>query len=502
MNYVSTRDNSISLISTEAIIKGISSDNGLFVPVEIPKLDMTNLYRDIKSLDSKESIYAYLAYMIFSIYFDDIDSDYLRTSISIAYDNPFNGKPAPLKHLTSNLSVLELFHGPTLAFKDIALQIMPFLFTEAKRRQNDSSHSLILVATSGDTGKAALEGYMDVDGVSIVVFYPKDGVSEIQQLQMTTQEGNNVYVIGVNGNFDDAQKIVKTIMTDSVFQEELSKKGIKFSSANSINIARLIPQIVYYFYSYFTLLLEGKISETEPINFVVPSGNFGNILASYYAKSMGLPIAKLICASNQNDVLTDFIRTGEYNTKRDFFTTLSPSMDILVSSNVERLIWYLTGSSSEKTKRYYEGLAKTGSFKLKEDEHKLLAESFISYSCDDNETKQNIKDVYDRYSYLTDPHTAVAFGSYKKYLDDINDETPTVIVATASPYKFASSVLASFELYETDISKQFDIISTISKTITPKSLTDLLSRQVRFDDSVDIGYEKDLLNKYIETIRA
>ena len=502
MRYTSTRDNNIDISSAEAIIKGISEDNGLFVPKEIPQLPINTLTADFYRQKSDADRYSLLAAEIFELYFNDFDIDYLRESAQKAYSVSFEMSPAPLKYLGGPLCVLELFHGPTLAFKDMALQVMPYLFVEAKRMLNDSSHTLILVATSGDTGTAALEGYRDIKGTNIFVYYPFNGVSDIQRLQMCTQQGSNVYAVGIMGNFDDTQRAVKSIMTDRILAGELNKSGIKLSSANSINIARLIPQIVYYYSTYLTLCRDGKIAEGDKINFTVPSGNFGDILAGYYAMQMGLPINKLICASNVNRVLTDFINTGEYNLKRDFFTSISPSMDILLSSNIERLIWNITGRSDRGTAELYSSLLETGRFCLTEAETGLLKESFTAYSCDDAETMNSIRSVYNSCGYVVDPHTAVAFGAYDKHISNTGDMTFNVIIATASPYKFCDSVLKALGADNGTDAGSFARLEQLSKTVTPEPLKDIESKDVRFNESIPLGCEEAFIKRYIKTIKV
>ena len=502
MRYTSTRNNDIDISSAEAIIRGISSDNGLFTPKEIPTLFIKDIYEDYIKLENQYERYISIATKITSLFFDDFDISYLKDSIYKAYTSPFDNTPAPIKKLSDRLFCLELYHGPTLAFKDIALQLMPFLLEGAKEIQKDNSHSLILVATSGDTGKAALEGYKDINGVNIVVFYPKDGVGEIQELQMTTQQGSNINVIAINGNFDDTQRAVKSLMTDVDLIEYLKNKNIKFTSANSINIGRLIPQIVYYYTTYLELLVTKCIKMDDRINFIVPSGNFGNILAGYLAKSMGLPIDKLICASNQNNVLTDFIRDGEYTLKRDFFTTISPSMDILVSSNVERLIWLVTGYNSNRTAEIYKKLKQTNSFALTDEEKAILSESFLSYSTDDTKTLETIRKVFNDYNYLIDPHTAVAFSAYEKYINETNSENINVVLSTASPFKFSSSVLKALSDLDKDESESLQLLSTISNTEIPKAISDIYSREVRFSTTVETGYEKEDLLVYIDKLRV
>ena len=501
MIYTSTRDSSICISAQQAINLGISEDNGLFVPAKIPELDFRDLLVKIKAELPRSDRYCICASSIIPLFLDGFTTEYIEKSTEKAYTAPFSYEPAHITRIDDRLWALELTKGPTLAFKDIALQLMPYFFIQSKNMLGDTSHSLILVATSGDTGKAALEGYMDKENIDILVFYPRDGVSSMQQLQMCTQEGKNVYVVGVNGNFDDTQRAVKKLMTDRDLISLLAQKNIKFSSANSINIGRLIPQIVYYYSSYLELILNGSIDAGDEVNFAVPSGNFGNILAGYYAKKMGLPIKKLICASNSNDVLTEFIREGTYNAKREFFVTMSPSMDILVSSNVERLVWNVTGNNSNRTKEIYETFLEEGRFTLSQSELKELHEAFTSYSCSEAETIKSIKDIYNTYRYLLDPHTAVAFNVYGKYIEDTNDKTMTVVISTASPFKFASSVISAIE-GEGSNEDSLRRLSEVTNTEIPKVLVGLEDKQVRFTENIDIGQEKQFLMNYLEKMKV
>ena len=442
MKYKSTRSGAGFVSASEAICKGIAEDGGLFVPDHLPKYSYETLCQ-MKNLD-----YIGRAERILSDFLPDFTKEEIEECLSAAYaPDKFGGSnPAPLsleQNGSKNMYFLELWHGPTSAFKDMALQLLPQLLTKSMKKQCSSKEAVILVATSGDTGKAALEGFKDVDGTKMIVFYPENGVSPMQKLQMETQEGENVEVCGVSGNFDDAQTGVKKIFTDLELGQRLKEHDMLFSSANSINWGRLLPQIVYYFSSYCDLMNSGEIDyEGEKINIVVPTGNFGNILAAYYAKEMGLPVKKLICASNSNHVLTDFLKTGSYDRNREFHLTISPSMDILISSNLERLLYHLTGQDNNRVRAYMKSLSETGRYTVEEDVRKQLDELFYSGYCDDEKTKSAIKMMYDTENYLCDPHTAVAVEVYHEYVETTGDEeTPTILVSTASPYKFSRSVL-------------------------------------------------------------
>ncbi|HZK33004.1 MAG TPA: threonine synthase [Tissierellaceae bacterium] len=448
MIYVSTRNKDNRVSSSEAIVKGMSEDGGLFVPENIPKIN------NIKSLINMN--YKELAYEIIKMYFTDLDKKALLKSIDKAYDKKFSKKEIAQLIEVGELYYLELFHGPTFAFKDIALSILPYLLKESIKNTDEKKEIVILTATSGDTGKAALESFANINGVKIIVFFPVDGVSNIQKTQMITQKGSNTFVASINGDFDDAQSGVKEIMKDIKFINLLEDKGYKLSSANSINIGRLVPQIVYYFHSYLKLLKENKIKSDEKINFVVPTGNFGNILAAYYAKKMGLPINKLICASNENNILTDFINTGTYNKKRKLILTSSPSMDILVSSNLERLLFHLSNGNDLKIKNYMKDLDNQGEYKIEN----LDLKDFKAYYSTEEETSNSIKEEFEKYNYLIDPHTAVGHSAYKKYKLETKDKTKTVIVSTASPLKFGDKVANSIGL-NTENKNDFDLIEEL-----------------------------------------
>ncbi|MGV3011376.1 threonine synthase [Streptococcus thoraltensis] len=426
--YQSTRDEKNQVSASQAILQGLAVDGGLFTPLEMPKVDL-----DFDRL--KSASYQEVAKLVLSAFLDDFTLEELDYCITNAYDEKFDTAAiAPLVKLDHHYN-LELFHGSTIAFKDMALSILPYLLTTSAKKQGVDDKIVILTATSGDTGKAAMAGFADVPGTEIIVFYPKDGVSKIQELQMTTQKGQNTHVVAIDGNFDDAQTDVKRMFNDADLRARLSEQNIQFSSANSMNIGRLVPQIVYYVYAYAQLLKTGDIAKGQAINVTVPTGNFGNILAAYYARGIGVPIAKLICASNENKVLTDFFQTGTYDKKRDFKVTSSPSMDILVSSNLERLIFHLVGNDAIKTKELMEALASKEEYHLENIDQSILNLFEAGYASE-VDTEIEIKKVYQENSYIEDPHTAVASSVYRAYRNRTNDETPTVIASTASPYKF------------------------------------------------------------------
>ncbi len=435
MKYISTRGNSNPINSTQAILTGLAPDGGLFLPESIPVLtpeELTGLL---------ENGYQLTAETILGFYLTDYSPGELEKMLAQAYGEKFDTpEVTPLTLVRDNLAFLELWHGPTCAFKDLALQLLSYLLTSAARKNGLEKEVVLLVATSGDTGKAALEGFKNVPGTKVIVFYPEDGVSEIQKKQMVTQEGENTFVIGVRGNFDQAQTGVKTIFANRHLQNEMEQAGKSFSSANSINWGRLIPQVVYYFRAWSGLIKQGKLKPQESFNIVVPTGNFGNILAAYYSKKMGLPVNKLICASNSNNVLTEFIRTGVYDRKRSFYQTISPSMDILVSSNLERLLYDLTGHNPRAVSDYMEKLRVEGIYKLTNEQLIVLNEGFWADFVTEKETTGAIKEVFEEFNYLIDPHTAVGYKVYKDYLKETGDRRPTVIASTASPFKFNTGV--------------------------------------------------------------
>ena len=440
MLFVSTRGKTDLVSSAHAITRGLAADGGLFVPQHFPKMRLS----DIKAMQNKP--YTERAIDILCQFLTDYSEDELRECVQQAYAiEKFGGEPVPLVKVNDNTAVLELWHGPTSAFKDMALQLLPHLLTRAITKTGEKNKVIILVATSGDTGKAALEGFADVEDTEIIVFYPSEGVSDIQKQQMITQTGKNVRVFGIEGNFDDAQKGVKEIFGDAALGDELAEKGYVFSSANSINWGRLVPQIVYYFSAYADAVKKGYIEAGQPVNFVVPTGNFGNILAGYYAKLMGLPVERLLCASNSNNVLTDFINTGIYDRRRDFYKTISPSMDILVSSNLERLLYNITDNNAEKVTEYMNSLNNEGNYKVDSDDLKKIQSQFFGAWVDELETKEAIGRIYNDYKYLMDTHTAVAWRTLEKYRLLTDDDCFSIVLSTASPYKFCNSVLEALD---------------------------------------------------------
>ncbi|OCN02409.1 threonine synthase [Clostridium sp. W14A] len=481
MNYQSTRSRTGKATSAQAISQGLCGDGGLFVPEQFPAVGEEEL-----ALMENES-YRQRAARILSRYLTDFTVEEVRECVELAYrPDRFPEGPAPVFQLDQNVSYLELWHGPTCAFKDMALQILPLLLTRSLKKIRSDREALILVATSGDTGKAALEGFQDVEGTRILVFYPKDGVSPMQERQMRTQSGGNVFVCPVEGNFDDTQTGVKRIFGDAEMRELLAKKGMMFSSANSINWGRLLPQIVYYFSAYCDLCAGHSVQRGAPVNFIVPTGNFGDILAAYYAKKMGLPVHKLICASNANNVLTEFLTMGKYNRNREFYTTISPSMDILVSSNLERLLYDLTDQNDEKVADWMRRLNETGEYQVDEAVLSKIRELFYAGFCSDDETREEIKSLFANQNYLCDPHTGVAARVYEKYLRDTGDsKTPAVIVSTASPYKFAPEVLRALEDHA-PAGDEFQAVSRLSQltaTRVPAPIAALESKTVRFSSS-------------------
>ena len=477
--YKSTRGKEQAVTASMAILKGLSEDGGLFVPERIPQLDVP--------MDKlAQMTYQETAYEVMSRFLTDFTEEELKNCISKAYDSKFDTeKIAPL-HEACGAYFLELFHGATIAFKDMALSILPHLMTTAAKKNHVKNEIVILTATSGDTGKAAMAGFADVPGTRIIVFYPKHGVSPIQEKQMVTQKGANTYVVGITGNFDDAQTAVKKMFNDHEMAAELDQAGFQFSSANSINIGRLVPQIVYYVYAYATLVRDGKIKDGQEINVVVPTGNFGNILAAYYAKQMGLPIHKLICASNENRVLYDFFRTGTYDRKRDFILTTSPSMDILISSNLERLIYRLTGENAEKCAELMKSLSEGGEYTITE-EMKAQLGDFYGNFCSEEETANTISEIYKDSNYVIDTHTAVAAGVYKKYVSETDDHLPTVIASTASPYKFTRSVMDALGEDHKDLDDfgLVDALSALSKVPVPRAVEEIRTAPVLHDKVVD-----------------
>lgn len=482
MNYISTRNASRVYSASEAIVKGISDDGGLIVPSSFPAIDK-EFIENFSTLDYPERVATVL-----HSYMDEFSYDELLSYAKKAYSR-FDGDPCPVTKIEDGLFVLELWHGPTFAFKDMALTLLPYLLTASKRKLGREDKTLILVATSGDTGKAALEGFKDVDGTEIIVFFPSQGVSKMQKLQMLTQEGKNVHVVAIKGNFDDAQTAVKEIFNDSETNERLEKIGVTMSSANSINWGRLVPQIVYYISAYADLVASGEIENGDKVNFCVPTGNFGNILAGYYAYRMGLPVNKLIVASNENNVLTEFFGTGVYSLDRKFYKTSSPSMDILVSSNLERFIFELTGRDDKKVAELYSALKKDGKFEI--DLSLLKSSIFEAGWADEDDTKDAIRNFFDLDDCILDTHTAVAASVYTDYQGETEDDTPAVIVSTASPYKFAVDVYnAVADGKEQDVDKAVEKLQFASGLECPAGLLSLKNKKILHDKVIEKGNTK------------
>lgn len=490
--YKSTRNNDEKITASQAIIKGIAKDGGLYVPTDFPKID--------KSIDELCNMnYQELALYIMKKFFDDYTEEELEECVYSAYDQKFEDENiVPIKK-ENGAYFMELCHGPTLAFKDVALSILPHLLKVACKKNNLNKEVVILTATSGDTGKAALEGFANVKGTKIVVFYPEGGVSEIQKAQMVTQQGENTFVVGIKGNFDDAQTGVKEILNDSEFNKKLNDNGFVFSSANSINVGRLIPQVVYYVYSYLKLIKNNEIKKGEYINVVVPTGNFGNILAANYAEKMGIPINKFICASNPNNVLADFMSTGIYNTKRKFLKTISPSMDILVSSNLERLLYEISGRSEDIVKELMNKLKNNGEYEINSDMKKYMEKFYGNYASDE-ETVESIKKVYKESKYLIDTHTAVGICVYEKYKRETGDNTKTIIASTASPFKFVRSVANGIGLEEEN-SNDFKLVKEVSKVTgikIPIGIKELDSRKVLHKNKCNTSGMKNIIEKFLK----
>lgn len=497
MLYVSTRDKNRKVSSSHAIKEGIAPDGGLYMPESLPCVGS----EEIKSLTALN--YNDRAKFILKKLLTDFTEDEISKCVDSAYTaEKFDTKEiAPVKKLSDSVYMLELWHGPTCAFKDMALQLLPHLLTLSLNKTGEQREAVILVATSGDTGKAALEGFRDVPGTKIMVFYPEDGVSKIQKLQMVTQQGANVFVCGLYGNFDDAQNGVKAIFTDNDIKSKLNSGGYMLSSANSINWGRLAPQIVYYFSTYSDMVNGNEIKNGEKINIAVPTGNFGNILAAYFAKCMGLPVNKLICASNSNNVLTQFIKTGVYDRNRTFYTTISPSMDILISSNLERLLFNLYNYDDNKVTKLMNSLKVNGSYNVDDKVINRIKEHFDAGYCDEKSTMDTIKNIFARHGYLTDTHTAVAIYVYEQYRKRTGDLTKTVIASTASPYKFSESVLNSLtDIKGHESADDFDMIErlySISNLAKPYGLTSLKDKEVRFNNSCDKDKMQDMLFEFL-----
>ncbi len=490
--YSSTRGHGGKVTASQAILKGLAEDGGLFVPDKIPALD-----KSLKELS--EMSYQEVAYEVMKLFLTDFTEDELKTCINRAYDSKFDTEViAPLAY-AEGAYYLELFHGATIAFKDMALSILPHLMITSAKKNNIKNEIVILTATSGDTGKAALAGFADVEGTRIIVFYPKSGVSPIQEKQMVTQKGKNTLVVGIKGNFDDAQTGVKKMFGDKELEKELAGKGFQFSSANSINIGRLVPQIVYYVYAYAQLLKEDKIKDGEAINVVVPTGNFGNILAAFYAKNMGLPVAKLICASNTNKVLYDFFESGDYDRNREFHLTTSPSMDILISSNLERLIYRIAGNDPERNSALMADLSSKGIYSITDEERKGLKDFYGGFS-DEKETAEEIARVYKACGYVMDTHTAVASSVYHKYEEKTGDKTVTVIASTASPFKFTRSVMNAID-EKYDKYDDFTLIDELSKLANvkiPQAIEDIRTAPVVHDHVCEISEMPDVVRGFLK----
>ncbi len=489
MNYVSTRNNKIGISSAAAIERGLSEEGGLFIPEKIPALSKQQISA-MSEMDYKQR-----AKLILSQFLTDYTEAEIESCVNGAYaDEKFGGDdPTPVKKLDDKNYVLELWHGPTCAFKDMALQILPRLLTCAIKKSNNDKTVVILVATSGDTGKAALEGFCDVEGTKIFVFYPAHGVSEVQKKQMISQKGDNTGVMGIEGNFDDCQSGVKVIFGDKEVAEKLEQNGYVFSSANSINWGRLVPQVVYYFSAYADMLRNGEIKMGDKIDFVVPTGNFGDILAGYIAKKMGLPVGKLVCASNSNNVLTDFINTGVYDKNRNFFTTISPSMDILISSNLERLLFIMSGYDDEKVAGYMKELSQNGKYSVDADLLRQIKEEFVGGCATEQMTVEAIGEAFEKYGYVADPHTAVAYYVAQNY----ETENKKVILSTASPYKFPASVIEgiSGKVDVQDEFELFDILFDKTSMPVPDSLKNLKQAKSRFTDKCE---KEQMINKVYE----
>ena len=490
--YHSTRNSEETATASEAILKGLTSDGGLFVPDSIPKLNVS--LEDLTQMSYQE-----IAYAVMKEFLTDFTEEELKTCINNAYDSKFDTEEIAVTKKVDGAYYLELFHGATIAFKDMALSILPHLLVTSARKNNVKNEIVILTATSGDTGKAALAGFADVPGTKIIVFYPKSGVSPIQEKQMVTQKGYNTYVIGIKGNFDDAQTGVKKMFSNKELAKVMNDNGFQFSSANSINIGRLVPQVVYYVKAYADLLKQGALKAGEPMNVVVPTGNFGNILASYYAKQMGIPIGKFVCASNKNKVLFDFFETGKYDRNREFYVTTSPSMDILISSNLERMIYRIAGNDAKQCAKFMAALTKDGEYVITDAMKAELSEFFGAFGSEE-ETAVKIKEVYDKEGYVMDTHTAVAAVAYDKYKAATGDDkTPTVIASTASPYKFTRSVMDAIDpAYDAeDDFELVDELNKVSKTAIPKAIEEIRTAPVLHDTVCETAGMEDEVKKIL-----
>ena len=479
MKYQSTRGSRNTKTAAQAVIQGIAEDKGLYVPAQIPAFPG-------KIEDMVGKPYKEVAFKIIKAFFDDYTDEEMQHCVDGAYDSKFEAEDVVPVVEAGGAHFLELYHGRTAAFKDMALSILPYLLTTAMKKENEDKKICILTATSGDTGKAALEGFADVPGTEIIVFFPNQGVSEVQERQMITQEGDNTHVFAIKGNFDDAQTGVKKIFNDSDFAEKLAGMGCKLSSANSINIGRLVPQVAYYVYGYAKLIERGVIKAGDKVNIVVPTGNFGNILAAYYAGQMGIPVNKFICASNKNRVLTDFFENGENDINRDFYLTNSPSMDILISSNLERLLYHLSGNDGDEIKSLMDALENEKRYMVS-DKIREGMKDFCGGSATVEETNETIGQMYDEHRYLMDTHTAVAYKVYKDYVEKTGDETPTLIASTASAYKFAESVAQAIGLAKEE--NGFEYVKAVEAATgvkVPSGLKDLDKKEIRHRDVIEI----------------
>ena len=489
--YSSTRNDGAKVTASQAILKGLADDGGLFVPDHIPALECS-----MRELTGKS--YQEIAYEVMRLFLTDFTQDELKNCIDRAYDSKFDTPIIAPFAEAEGTYYLELFHGATIAFKDMALSILPHLMITAAKKNQAQNEIVILTATSGDTGKAALAGFAGVEGTKIIVFYPKDGVSPIQEKQMVTQKGNNTFVVGIRGNFDDAQTGVKKLFNDQELVKKMADAGLQFSSANSINIGRLVPQVVYYVYAYAKLLEEGKISDGEKINVVVPTGNFGNILAAFYAKNMGVPIGKLVCASNENKVLYDFFVTGTYDRKREFMLTSSPSMDILISSNLERLIYRIAGNDAKVNAELMKSLSTNGSYEITQQMKEQLVDFYGNYA-DERETAQRIKEMYENTGYILDTHTAVASAVYRKYVQETGDGSATVIASTASPFKFTRNVMKAIDEKYSAMS-DFELVDELSKignVAVPNAIEEIRTAPILHDTVCDKSEMKAVVESFL-----
>ena len=490
--FSSTRNPQEKVTASQAILKGLADDGGLFVPNEIPALEVS--VEELAKMSYQET-----AYEVMKLFLTDFTEEELKNCINRAYDSKFDTEEIVPIVEADGAYYLELFHGSTIAFKDMALSILPHLLTTAAKKNQVKNEIVILTATSGDTGKAALAGFADVEGTRIVVFYPKNGVSPIQEKQMVTQKGANTFVVGIHGNFDQAQTGVKKMFSDKELAKELDAHGFQFSSANSINIGRLVPQIVYYVYAYAKLYQRGVLAKDEPMNVVVPTGNFGNILAAFYAKNMGIPIHKLICASNENKVLYDFFETGKYDRNREFILTKSPSMDILISSNLERLIYRVAGNDAAKNAELMKALITDGAYEITPQMKEALKDFYGNYTSEE-EMEEVIRSLYEKTGYIIDTHTAVASGVYNKYKEATGDETKTVIASTASPFKFTRSVMDSIDK-KYDSMGDFELVdelSKIGKVAVPPAIEEIRTADILHNTVCEVEQMQDTVKSFLE----